>query len=652
MEFNIDFEGMKKKIKTIESVFDFEIKVLYRLSEDEKDVFLIDYHNTKMKLRIIDESEKEIKKILMLSKVQNENIEKIRFYKVSNGKIYILTNYFEGITLFDYVEFNGVLSEKDALSITKKISLLLGYLHKVNPYPLIFRDLQPKNIIIDNGLIYLIDLETISVALPDQNHDEDLIGTVGFMAPEQYGFGQADTRTDIYNLGKCLYFMLSGKLPVLNHQNIDYSAIQGKSSTLKILKKMTEFSPDRRFQNVDKIVASIDRKGRKNYLYMSIAVVVVFFTIVIVALINDFIISRAAEEANSSIKDTTSIVLENAVPVHFMPLEFEIYEYDKSFDHVDWRPLVFDSSDIVNNDSSMNITYGIHENNVYIRYQMDLHKKFNNISFNFSENRYGLNSFLDISFNPGRYDYIQSFDMLELNYFVKQNYDVENLMDLAIGDENGEVYNIDIKQVFIENSSILAAEKHTVAINGYDFSTGDSVEDLEIEIDTIAIDTDVGSNKYQFSDWNCYQVNIDQVNYLKQINYLKSFRDENFNLPMLKSVENRIQGFIKDCIFTNNLTTARIYLIEKTGADAIIVNRKDYMFYEFQYFSFEIDPLKEYILGYEIIDGSNYFDRAGYIGEKGIVKNFNDADIITAESIEKRSYNLNLVSKYKKPLIN
>ena len=40
-----------------------------------------------------------------------------------------------------------------------------------------------------------------------------LLGTKAYAAPEQFGFGQSDSRTDIYALGVLLNVLLTGKLP-------------------------------------------------------------------------------------------------------------------------------------------------------------------------------------------------------------------------------------------------------------------------------------------------------------------------------------------------------------------------------------------------------------------------------------------------------
>ncbi len=92
---------------------------------------------------------------------------------------------------------------------------ILGYLGSLRP-PVIHRDLKPDNILIDkeNGnKISLVDFGGVQAAAANINSfNSTVIGTFGYMAPEQFG-GTAAPASDLYGLGATLLYLLSGQHP-------------------------------------------------------------------------------------------------------------------------------------------------------------------------------------------------------------------------------------------------------------------------------------------------------------------------------------------------------------------------------------------------------------------------------------------------------
>ncbi|MCE1247702.1 MAG: ankyrin repeat domain-containing protein [Firmicutes bacterium] len=96
-----------------------------------------------------------------------------------------------------------------SLDYMLQILEILRYLHSQSP-PIIYRDLKPSNIMVDDGRVVLVDFGIARVFTPQQKGT--VIGTPGYAAPEQYK-GYAEPKSDIYALGVLMHFMLTGKDP-------------------------------------------------------------------------------------------------------------------------------------------------------------------------------------------------------------------------------------------------------------------------------------------------------------------------------------------------------------------------------------------------------------------------------------------------------
>lgn len=141
-----------------------------------------------------------------LKKHKNKHIPAIYDFHEEDGKLIVREQLIEGVTLTEYLAAVNP-DRKEKVRIVTQICDALAFLHRAKP-PIIHRDLKPDNIMVeDNGNIILIDYDAARIYQPGESQDTEFIGTEGFAAPEQYGFGQSDARTDIYALGKLLFLM-------------------------------------------------------------------------------------------------------------------------------------------------------------------------------------------------------------------------------------------------------------------------------------------------------------------------------------------------------------------------------------------------------------------------------------------------------------
>lgn len=112
------------------------------------------------------------------------------------------------------------LAEEQVLNWASQLGSALDYLHQRYP-PIIFRDLKPANVMVQpDGTLKLIDFGIARYFKAGQTHDTVRLGTAGYAAPEQYGRGQTDARSDVFSLGVLLHQLLTGCDPTRTPLNL------------------------------------------------------------------------------------------------------------------------------------------------------------------------------------------------------------------------------------------------------------------------------------------------------------------------------------------------------------------------------------------------------------------------------------------------
>lgn len=184
--------------------------------------------------------------------------------------IYIIVDYIEGTPLSVELAKVGKFEEEKVVKWAKQICDVLLYLHSIKPNPIIYRDMKPSNIILtDRGTIKLIDFGIAREFKPESEDDTVYLGTRGYAAPEQYGLGQSNVKTDIYNLGITLYHLLTGKVTgeeSIKITNTDSNKAFHSEKIESIIIKCTKKNPMERYQSIKELAADLDGIGKPDSL--------------------------------------------------------------------------------------------------------------------------------------------------------------------------------------------------------------------------------------------------------------------------------------------------------------------------------------------------------------------------------------------------
>lgn len=148
-----------------------------------------------------------------LASVRIEGVPAVKECVADDRKLIVVEEYVQGRSLKQVLDEQGLLNEEQAYDIAVQLADILVRLHQLEP-AIVHRDIKPSNIIIEkNGHVNLIDFNAARHVNADKNEDTRMLGTVYFAAPEQFGFGQSDERTDIYGLGATINYIMTGDKP-------------------------------------------------------------------------------------------------------------------------------------------------------------------------------------------------------------------------------------------------------------------------------------------------------------------------------------------------------------------------------------------------------------------------------------------------------
>jgi hypothetical protein len=216
-----------------------------------------------------------------IAALNHPNILGIHDIGTHDGAPFLVSELLEGQTLGERLE-SGPLPVRRAIEYTLGIAQGLSAAHDKG---IVHRDLKPENVFITrDGRVKVLDFGLAKLVRPEESHDTVatlaspatlpgmVLGTVGYMSPEQVRGESSDARSDIFSFGAVLYEMLTGKrafkretsaetmTAVLREEPPELNEIgwQGPLGLQRILNRCLEKSADRRFQSASDLAFAIE----------------------------------------------------------------------------------------------------------------------------------------------------------------------------------------------------------------------------------------------------------------------------------------------------------------------------------------------------------------------------------------------------------
>ncbi len=176
----------------------------------------------------------------------------------------LVQTYMEARSLQDWVSAGRTFSEEGLCAIAQSLLKILNYLHHRNP-PVIHRDLKPSNILLEakTNKIFLVDFGSVQTA--QISGTMTIVGTYGYMPPEQFG-GRAQPSSDLYSLGATLIYLATGKHPAdLTSDNLQiaFEAYSNLSPALtRWIKQLTYSDLSKRTASANQALQQLSRPQR------------------------------------------------------------------------------------------------------------------------------------------------------------------------------------------------------------------------------------------------------------------------------------------------------------------------------------------------------------------------------------------------------
>jgi serine/threonine protein kinase len=201
----------------------------------------------------------------VLARLSHHGVARVTDFFQENNFWYLVMEYVQGETLEAALRRNSRgFVESQVLFWVSQLADVLDYLHQQLP-PIIFRDLKPANIMVQaDGTLKLIDFGIARFFKPGQGHDTVTLGTPGYAAPEQYGRGQTDVRSDVYSLGVLTHQLLTGYDPSLSPMYLPpvqqlNPAVSNRAAAA--INQAIHVAPELRFRSVKAFAAALNAPG-------------------------------------------------------------------------------------------------------------------------------------------------------------------------------------------------------------------------------------------------------------------------------------------------------------------------------------------------------------------------------------------------------
>ena len=158
--------------------------------------------------------------------LNHENIVQVYNHGTINGIPYIANEYIKGQTLKEVLDFRSSLPMGEAIDIMLQLAAALNYAHK---HGIVHRDVKPDNIyLMGDGTIKLGDFGIAQSDTKFSSENNEIVGSVYYLAPEITTGRAATPQSDIYAAGVTFFELITGHAPFIKDNALDIAVAHVK----------------------------------------------------------------------------------------------------------------------------------------------------------------------------------------------------------------------------------------------------------------------------------------------------------------------------------------------------------------------------------------------------------------------------------------
>jgi serine/threonine-protein kinase len=205
----------------------------------------------------------------IMAQLDHPNIVRVLDIGEDNGRPYIAMELLEGLSLGDYLRANPGLPLGDRIDLIVQVYSGLEAAHAQGA---VHRDVKPGNIMVSrDGHLTILDFGLARLKSSTLTAHGAVVGSPGYMSPEQAEGHKVDQRSDIFSAAAVGYLILSGREPfeaknlplalqaILHDMPAPLSASEAPDPLAHVLLKALEKSPDARYQSCAEVLADLVR---------------------------------------------------------------------------------------------------------------------------------------------------------------------------------------------------------------------------------------------------------------------------------------------------------------------------------------------------------------------------------------------------------
>ena len=166
-------------------------------------------------------------------RLNHRNIVSVYQFGQDQACAYIVMEFVDGHSLGEYLRRPERLTRDEVMCLMFQLLDALHYAHEAG---VVHRDIKPANLMVDReGRLKVTDFGIARTESSQVTRANTVIGSPGYMAPEQYTGAAVDRRVDIFAAGVLLYKLLSGVTPFTgSDEAIMYQIVYGQHGRLSL----------------------------------------------------------------------------------------------------------------------------------------------------------------------------------------------------------------------------------------------------------------------------------------------------------------------------------------------------------------------------------------------------------------------------------